>query len=81
MGSEMCIRDSFNRTERVRSKSKYSRRKVFWDKVMEMVRAGYINVTTIDKIYDVYGKKEVSGILKCMIAHRRTGWPDELRFV
>ena len=46
-----------------------------------VVRAGYNNVTVIDKFYDIYGEKEVSGILKCMIVDRRKGWRDELQFV
>ena len=43
-----------------------------------MVAGGYSNVVAIDKIYAVYGNKEVSAILRGMSKDRRNGWPDEL---
>ncbi len=36
-------------------KHKYHRRKVVWDIIAGLVRAGHTAETTIDMIYDIYG--------------------------
>ncbi|KAE8999624.1 hypothetical protein PR001_g19008 [Phytophthora rubi] len=45
----------FTRAERGANKFAYFRRKMFWDIVACLVRAGFTSDTAIDKIYAVYG--------------------------
>ena len=61
-------------------KISYSFRKAFWDKVAEMVRAGYTAHVACDKIYACYGKSiSVTDILRKTKADHRSGqWPDRL---
>ena len=56
----------FTSRERGNCRFTYSRRKVFWDKVSEMVRAGYTCHAAIDKIYDVYRNASVTTIINLM---------------
>ena len=44
----------FTPSERGKSKVAYSRRKVFWDLMVNMIASGYISDTVIDKIYTTY---------------------------
>ena len=37
--------------EQGRDRQKYSRRKVIWDKILELIRMGYDHMTAIDMIY------------------------------
>jgi hypothetical protein len=46
----------FTATERGRSKHSYSRRKAVWDKIADLIRAGYTSETAIEKIYKAYGE-------------------------
>ena len=69
----------FIRAKRGRAKFRYCIRKVFWDKVVEMMAAGHTNVTAIDKIYEIYGNKDISYILVAMSKDRRNGWPDSIK--
>jgi hypothetical protein len=39
------------------STSKYHRRKVVWDCIAELVRAGFTSQVAIDHVYQVYGEK------------------------
>ena len=45
----------FSESERGRVKHKYSRRKVIWDAVRELVTLGHSSERAIDIIYNVYG--------------------------
>ena len=58
--------------ERGQVKVTYCQRKVFCDKVAELIRAGFTENDTIDKIYRAYGERlPVSAILTKMILDRR----------
>jgi hypothetical protein len=64
----------FTTRERGRVKHVYSKRKIFWDKVGELVRSGELASVAIDKIYYVYGGGEsVTTILKKMQADKQIG--------
>ena len=59
----------FTRAERGPVKHKYSRRKVFWDLVEELCRAGHSSNDVIDRIYSHYGQNKapttiINGIRK-----------------
>ena len=70
----------FTMCERGKNKSLYSRRKVFWDKVSEYVKAGKSANEAIDKIYGVYGhEKSVTEILRDMRNDRQNGGNDMLK--
>lgn len=45
----------FTPRERGRQKSKYSRRKCFWDVMSQLIRIGYTDVSAIDLIQSAYG--------------------------
>ena len=79
INGEKAARD-FNYHERGKCKSLYSRRKVFWDCVATLVRAGHTSDTAIDKIYAAYGRNtSVTNILLKMIQDRRVGGHPSLR--
>ena len=62
----------FTAVERGRSKRKFSRRRVVWDKISEMVRSGMTAHTAIDAIYHHYGhNKSVTTIIDEMRKDRR----------
>jgi hypothetical protein len=46
----------FSREERGRVKHKYHRRKVIWDCIGALVRAGFTAQVAIDRVYLVYGE-------------------------
>ena len=46
----------FTAVERGRVKYNYHRRKVVWDKIAELVRAGWTSDMAIDAIYNAYGR-------------------------
>jgi hypothetical protein len=73
----------FTAAERGRVRHLYSKRKIFWDKICEMVRAGYLAEVAIDKVYDAYGDGEsVTYILRQMQKDKRArGGHPELRVV
>jgi hypothetical protein len=65
---------TFSARERGRVKHLFSKRKVFWDKVSELVRSGDMASSAIDKIYRVYGGGEsVTTIMKSMQKDRQIG--------
>ena len=68
----------FTANERGRVKFKYSRRKVLWDCVSLLVRAGHTAHTAIDCIYDIYGNESVTTIINAMRRDRRNGVHAEL---
>ena len=70
----------FSSVERGRSKYVYSRRKVAWDMISALIRAGYTADVAIDKIYKVYGESlPVTKILLAMIEDRKNGGHPQLR--
>ena len=71
---------NFTAQERGRCKYAYHRRKVVWEKVSEMVRAGYTADTAIDAIYGVYGRSaSVTQIINGMRRDRGNGGNNRLR--
>ena len=70
----------FTLQERGKNKSLYCRRKVFWDTISSLVRAGFTSEVAIDKVYQVYGRgTSVTTILIMMIRDRKTGGNPNLR--
>ena len=64
----------FSRNERGTCRYTYSLRKIFWDKIDDMIRRGYTSDSAIDHIYQKLGKKHsVSKILRLMRYHRKNG--------
>ena len=64
----------FTRVERGRVKCLYCRRKVLWEAVARLVRAGFTAHVAIDRIYEAYGvDKTVSQIINQMMKDRRNG--------
>ncbi|KAG3128583.1 hypothetical protein PI126_g21341 [Phytophthora idaei] len=68
----------FTAVERGLNKFAYSRRKVFWDVVANLVRSGFTSDTAIDKVYAVYGRQlSVSSVLVALRTDRkRCGHPS-----
>jgi hypothetical protein len=62
----------FSPSERGACKFNYARRKIVWDAVNLLIRAGYTAQVAIDKIYDFYGRnKTTSFIIDRMRADRQ----------
>ena len=59
-------------------KAKYLLRKVFWDKISELVRAGHTADRACDLVYQAYGHSvAITEILRRMQVDRRANlWPD-----
>ena len=58
--------------ERGRCKHKYSRRKVVWDKIQELIQVGYTSHVAIDMILDHYGRDNTTtGIINLMKQNRK----------
>ena len=68
----------FTSAERGKVKATYSQRKVFWDKISELVRAGHTADRACDLVYQAYGHSaSVTQIIRRMQADRRANlWPD-----
>ena len=61
----------FTTEERGKVKHKYHRRKVVWDLISRLIRAGH---TACDRIYNVYGQdKSVTYIINKLKNDRRNG--------
>ena len=72
----------FSAKERGRCKYTYNCRKIAWEKIAELVRAGLTVQVAIDRIYDVYGRRDsLTRTLLKMRHDRRVGWPDDLILV
>ena len=54
LGNNKAAKD-FTREERGGAKQKYSKRKLFWDLMCNLLRAGFTELAAIDKICQVYG--------------------------
>ncbi len=63
----------FTAQERGKEKFKYSRRKVAWDTVERLVRAGHTAQVAIDNIYDVYGNLTVSKLISKLRQDNQNG--------
>ena len=64
----------FTTQERGRVKYKYCRRKVVWDCISALVRAGFTAQVAIDRIYNVYGlNAPVTRIINQMKRDRNAG--------
>ena len=67
----------FTAAERGQVKYKYHRRKVVWDQVTIMIRAGHTAQTAIDRILEVYGggenRRSVTMIINQMRRDKRNG--------
>lgn len=62
----------FTSVERGQVKQKYYRRKVFWDVVSALVRAGYSSANAVRRVYQTYGPQEsVTNILTRMLRDRK----------
>jgi hypothetical protein len=58
----------------------YSKRKDVWDKISELIRAGYTSDVAIDKIHKAYGERlSVTKIILAMIADQKNGGHPQLR--
>jgi hypothetical protein len=69
----------FTTVERGRSKHTYSKRKHVWDKISELIRAGYTADVAIDKMYKAYGESlPVTKIILAMIADQKNGGHPQL---
>jgi len=70
----------FSRQERGRVKTIYTRRKVIWDEIARLVRAGDTHTTAIDHIYQAYGPTLlITTITKKIRDDWRTGGHPALR--
>ena len=70
----------FTARQRGRVKQMYYRRKVVWDTVAVLVRAGYTAETAVERIYDTYGQNQsVTKIIKRMLADKRGGGHPNLQ--
>ena len=64
----------FSREERGKVKDKFHRRKVVWDCVATLVRAGLTAHVAIDRIHQIYGENTtVTNIINRMRQDRRAG--------
>ena len=80
LGGNKPARD-FTRQERGHVKFVYSRRKVFWEVMCKLVRAGHTSDSAIDLIYDIYGQNRgVTEILRRLAIDRRNGEHTRLEF-
>jgi Transcriptional activator of glycolytic enzymes len=70
----------FTYHERGRVKNKYTRRKIVWDVMADLVRRGLIPQRACDRIYDVYGRSlSVTEIINRMRIDRQRGGHPNLR--
>jgi len=70
----------FTTEERGRNKYSYHRRKVVWEKIAELVRAGWTAQAAIDRIHAAYGANaSVTTIINQMRRDRHHGGHPDLR--
>lgn len=64
---------SFSREERGAVRHSYSKKNLFWDFVVQMVKQGYSDYGEIDKIYAAYGFKcSITDIIKNLQKEKKT---------
>ena len=79
LGNRKAAKD-FTAPERGRVKHKYSKRKIVWDKVAEMVRSGWSAQDACNRIYEVYGQNAtVTSIISRMQRDKSNGGNPALR--
>jgi hypothetical protein len=66
----------FTAQERGQVKYNYHRRKVAWDAIATMVRAGNNADVAIDKIYEVYGRQNRITVIINRMRHDRVAYHD-----
>jgi hypothetical protein len=67
----------FTTEERGRVKYSYYRRKVIWDRIAAMIRAGWMSATAVDRIPEVYGaNSSVTMVINAMRRHRSNDHPQ-----
>lgn len=70
----------FTRRERGAQKAVYSRRKLFWDLVLKLLKKGHTSDTAIDRIYAVYGRNlAVTNILQQLRLSKKNGYHPDLQ--
>ncbi|KUF97585.1 hypothetical protein AM588_10007964 [Phytophthora nicotianae] len=70
----------YTAAERGANKFAYSRRKIFWDVVATMVRAGYSSDVAVDRIYAIFGRQlPVTSILLALRRDKQQGGHPSLR--
>ncbi|ETP31664.1 hypothetical protein F442_19500 [Phytophthora nicotianae P10297] len=70
----------YTAAERGVNKFAYSRRKIFWDVVATMVRAGYSSDVAVDRIYAIFGRQlPVTSILLALRRDKQQGGHPSLR--
>ena len=69
----------FTPAERGRVKFKYSRRKIIWGAINRMVLGGNTAQAAIDKIYEMYGRLNVSAMAAAMREDEKRGGHQQLR--
>ena len=67
--------------ERGANRFAYSRRKVVWDKIKELIRAGYSSHTAIDRIYEAYPNMNVTQMINQMRKDKEQGGHELLAMV
>lgn len=74
------LAEEFTSIEGGANKFAYSRRKVFWNVISQLVRSGYTSDAAVDRVYQTYGRNlSVSNILvKLRTDRRRGGHPSLL---
>ena len=71
---------SFTSREQGANRFTYRRRRVFWDKVTELIRAGHTSFTAIDLISNAYRNRSVTQTINAMLKDKRYNmWPTDLR--
>ena len=79
IGGRKAAKD-FNASDRGRVKRVYHFRKVVWDTISSLVRAGDTVEVAIDKIYGAYGQNlSVTKITRCLLRDQRNGGHPSLR--
>ena len=69
----------FTAAERGKVKFKYSRRKIAWDVIDNMVNAGNTSDVAIERIYSVYGQQPVNKIINELRQAKKAGGHSMLR--
>jgi hypothetical protein len=78
-GGQKAAKD-FTAKDRGANKFAFCRRKVFWDAIARLTRAGYTSDVAIDKVYAVYGHRlPVSTILQHLREDKGQGGHPSLR--
>ena len=73
LGNNKAAKD-FTREERGGAKQKYSKRKLFWDLMYNLLRAGFTELAAIDKTRQAYGtNRSVTYVVNKIRVDKKTG--------